>query len=344
MSPSSSGKTTAVLQSRLKRLTVARVIVRILTIVVYTAALAWFAFCLWVPFSGMTDSQGILGFDTSSIFIIGIILFWILQFAMVRGLMWLNRSEDRIMARFICDSFPDAVYSPHSSVNSRFITDSRLFDVSATNATLPYATTYGRVDFPRGDLSVTVADIGVTSEKAAKMMYRIPIVNYFATLYRTVAKPIFGSRIDSSMHSFRGMFGHIKSRLDCKGAVILLPDHLEENIGHLAYTIQTIANKQGARLVKLEDPEFEKLFVVYADNEIEARKVLTPAMMRRLTSLRKDFGGDLTLSFSSHRIYFAAPIPGGFLRPDRQSVSNNRILDRIASELAFCHSLPDYFN
>ena len=37
----------------------------------------------------------------------------------------------------------------------------------------------------------------------------------------------------------------------------------------------------------LEDPEFERHFAVYADDEVEARMVLTPAMMRKLTALRK---------------------------------------------------------
>ena len=34
--------------------------------------------------------------------------------------------------------------------------------------------------------------------------------------------------------------------------------------------------KYGAKFVHLEDPEFERHFAVYADDEVEARMVLTP--------------------------------------------------------------------
>ncbi|MCO7113693.1 DUF3137 domain-containing protein [Bacteroides uniformis] len=73
---------------------------------------------------------------------------------------------------------------------------------------------------------------------------------------------------------------------------MLLPDHLENKIGYLAQTIQGMKEKYGAKFVHLEDPEFERHFAVYADDEVEARMVLTPAMMRKLTALRKSFSRD----------------------------------------------------
>ena len=35
-------------------------------------------------------------------------------------------------------------------------------------------------------------------------------------------------------------------------------------------------------LVKLEDPEFEKSFVVYSGNQTEARYILSTSLMRRI--------------------------------------------------------------
>ena len=46
-------------------------------------------------------------------------------------------------------------------------------------------------------------------------------------------------------------------------------------IGYLAQTVQGMKDKYGAKFLHLEDPEFEKYFVVYADDEVEARMVLT---------------------------------------------------------------------
>lgn len=43
--------------------------------------------------------------------------------------------------------------------------------------------------------------------------------------------------------------------------------------------------------VALEDPHFESIFEVYADDQIEARYLLTPAFMERLKDLVDNFGG-----------------------------------------------------
>ena len=40
-------------------------------------------------------------------------------------------------------------------------------------------------------------------------------------------RPIFGVGIESTMHSFRGMFGCCKLNRTFRGYVMLLPDHLE---------------------------------------------------------------------------------------------------------------------
>ena len=122
------------------------------------------------------------------------------------------------------------------------------------------------------------------------------------------------------MYSFRGMFGCCKLNRTFRGYVMLLPDHLENKIGYLAQTIQGMKEKYGAKFVHLEDPEFERHFAVYADDEVEARMVLTPAMMRKLTALRKSFSRDLMLSFNGNMFYYASDTPDGFLRPGRKSL------------------------
>lgn len=64
--------------------------------------------------------------------------------------------------------------------------------------------------------------------------------------------------------------------------------------------------------MQLEDQEFENYFAVYADDEVEARMLLTPAMMRHMTALHQTFGCDIMLSFSRGTFYYAAVMPSGF--------------------------------
>jgi hypothetical protein len=54
--------------------------------------------------------------------------------------------------------------------------------------------------------------------------------------------------------------------------------------------------------VQLEDPDFMNLFKVYCNDPIEARYILTPAMMERIKSLSTQVEGDLYLSFKNDKV------------------------------------------
>lgn len=54
--------------------------------------------------------------------------------------------------------------------------------------------------------------------------------------------------------------------------------------------------------VTLEDPEFSKLFNVYCYDQVEARYILTPALMERIKTLATRTKGDLFMSFKNNRI------------------------------------------
>jgi len=70
--------------------------------------------------------------------------------------------------------------------------------------------------------------------------------------------------------------------------------------------------------VRLEDPQFEKLFEVFSGDQIEARYLLTPAFMERMVALAELTGaplqaafdgGELLLAIDGRRGYFAQPSP-----------------------------------
>lgn len=315
-----------------------RRLVRVLTCVVYTAVVAWFAFCICTPFMGTYIGDELS--ENLWIYMLGGFgAFWILHYVLMASLTALTDREHKVMRQILAELFPDASFLFNGAPTRQMLADSRLFDILGASELPVSHNGYGCVKFRQDDSELAVYDVGVTSDKASKIMCQIPGLGFLATVYRSIVRPIFGTRIESSMHSFRGMFGYHGTSLHGKGAVIILPDNLEDKIGYLAHGIQSFRRKNEANLVVLEDPKFESLFAVYANDEVEARKVLTPVMMRRITKLRLNFGKELMLSFNDDKVYYASATSDGFLRLGRKSLEDVRLLEQIYSEINFCRTL-----
>lgn len=322
------------MQQGLKRINRLRRLVRCLICILYPVVLLWFVFCL---FGGYLFDHS--NYETSAAvsqyIMIGFVVFCLLHYIFMKSLMALNQQETQVMNGIILKMFPSAQYTPSGSIDLKTIAGSRLFSTASASAASLNATGYGRVDIPMGDRCMSIADLGISSNSRNEPS----TWNSFHILYQSLVRPIFGTRIESTMHSFRGMFGYCKTQREFKGYVMLLPDHLENKVGYLAQTIQRFKQKNGAKFVHLEDPEFENLFAVYADDEVEARMVLTPAMMRRMTELRKSFRRDLMLSFSGDTFYYASDTPDGFLRPGRKSLNNESLMEQLYREIDFCRTI-----
>ena len=322
------------MQQGLKRINRLRRLVRCLICILYPVVLLWFVFCL---FGGYLFDHS--NYETSAAvsqyIMIGFVVFCLLHYIFMKSLMALNQQETQVMNGIILKMFPSAQYTPSGSIDLKTIAGSRLFSAASASAASLNATGYGRVDIPMGDRCMSIADLGISSNSRNEPS----TWNSFHILYQSLVRPIFGTRIESTMHSFRGMFGYCKTQREFKGYVMLLPDHLENKVGYLAQTIQRFKQKNGAKFVHLEDPEFENLFAVYADDEVEARMVLTPAMMRRMTELRKSFRRDLMLSFSGDTFYYASDTPDGFLRPGRKSLNSESLLEQLYREIDFCRTI-----
>lgn len=306
-----------------------RRMVRVLLVIIYSVTLLWFVFCLFGGYL-LAHNDYAMTVRTGQYITYGFIAFCLLHFAFMRGMQSLGEQELSLMKRIIGCLFPDARYSAEASVDREALAGSQLFSESHTHLSL-VTTTYGRLDIPAGEQTMQVYDVGITSLHNKDLL-----MNPAVMLYRSIVRPIFGTRIESTMHSFRGMFGCCVLQHSFQGCVLLLPDHLENAVGYLAQSIQRLKQINGARFVHLEDPEFERFFAVYADDEVEARMVLTPAMMRRMTELRRSFNRDLMLSFRGNTLYFAAETPDGFLRPGRKSLRDGQLLEQFYREIDFC--------
>ena len=95
--------------------------------------------------------------------------------------------------------------------------------------------------------------------------------------------------------------------------------------------------KMGASRVKMESPEFEKVFDVFSTDQIEARYLITPSMMERMLKLDNHFKKGITISFRNSTILVAIPDSKNRFEADVWSSLNDMSL--LKSDFAVLQSL-----
>jgi hypothetical protein len=94
----------------------------------------------------------------------------------------------------------------------------------------------------------------------------------------------------------------------------VLPDAAETLLGRLGTKLQSMNILRG-QLIKLEDPQFEKEFVVYGDDQVEARYILSPSLMSRIVDYKQKTGKRIYLSFVGSTIFVAIWIGRNLFEP-----------------------------
>ena len=84
---------------------------------------------------------------------------------------------------------------------------------------------------------------------------------------------------------FKGLILDLSVNKNFTGKTIIKTDK-----GSLINNISERKLPENQEVVRLEDPEFEKLFEVYSDDQVQARYLLTTSFMERLIELQQAFG------------------------------------------------------
>jgi hypothetical protein len=103
---------------------------------------------------------------------------------------------------------------------------------------------------------------------------------------------------------FKGLFIIADFNKNFKTRTVVLPDTAEKLFGKFGQSLQSISTGRGA-FIRLEDPVFEKEFVVYGDDQVEARYILTPALMQRIVNFKRKWNTAVYLSFRDSKVYIA---------------------------------------
>lgn len=134
------------------------------------------------------------------------------------------------------------------------------------------------------------------------------------TQYKQVTYSAKGRRQEHWVTIFKGIFMHADFNKNFSGVTYVLPDTAERLLGSWGQSLQRLSSR--GELVKLENVEFEKLFVVYGSDQVEARYILTPAIMESMVNLYKRFDGEIYFSFVGSRVYFAKSFSGSLFEPN----------------------------
>jgi hypothetical protein len=90
--------------------------------------------------------------------------------------------------------------------------------------------------------------------------------------------------------------------------------------------------------IEIEDPDFHKAFAVYGTDQVEARYLVTPALMQKLLNIHEKLNHDIFCSFSKSNMYIAV----NYKRPE--FLANTKKLPGYDMLLLWFHDLNDILN
>ena len=142
---------------------------------------------------------------------------------------------------------------------------------------------------------------------------------------------------------FKGLFFIGDFHKDFHGRTVVLPDRAQKLFGGLGQALQSLNFTRG-KLIKLEDPEFEREFVVYGDDQIEARYILSPAMMERITAFGRNRNTSVYLSFVGSQVYAAFSTKKNLFEPKLFGHANFDTLVEYVAEIRLATDIVEELN
>jgi hypothetical protein len=103
---------------------------------------------------------------------------------------------------------------------------------------------------------------------------------------------------------FKGLFFIGDFNKHFTAQIVVLPDTAEKLFGYLGQKLQSL-NIFRDQLIKLEDPEFEREFAVYGNDQIQARYILSTSLMERIVEFKKKTGRKIYMSFVGSMVFVA---------------------------------------
>ncbi|MFT7003987.1 MAG: hypothetical protein ACJAWW_001339 [Sulfurimonas sp.] len=104
---------------------------------------------------------------------------------------------------------------------------------------------------------------------------------------------------------FKGLFIVAEFNKNFSGKTIILPDTAQNTFGNFIGAWLQSNNLSRDELVKMDDNNFEREFVVYSSDQIEARYILSHVLMKKLLFFKEKSKHPIYISFIGNHIHMA---------------------------------------
>ncbi len=98
------------------------------------------------------------------------------------------------------------------------------------------------------------------------------------------------------------------------------------------------------KLVKLENPLFEKHFSVYSSDQQEARYILTPKMMETIVNIYQTYQLEVSFSFVNDKVYCAIPMHRNMFEPTIKEGVKYRDIEEMYMLLGLIETIINEMN
>ncbi len=142
---------------------------------------------------------------------------------------------------------------------------------------------------------------------------------------------------------FEGIFMRADFHKHFSGQTFVLTDTLEKKGEWMSNLFQGDSNYYG-RLIRMENVDFEKEFMVYTSDEVEARYILSPDMLERILALKKKLNCDIQLSFINSLVNIAIPSYSILEVNTNISPLNPSVVYTIYDHLKICFDIIEDLN
>jgi len=128
---------------------------------------------------------------------------------------------------------------------------------------------------------------------------------------------------------FQGLFIVAEFNKNFHGRTVILPDSAQSSFGDLIGNWLQSNNFARADLVKMDNSTFEKEFVVYGTDQVEARYILSHSLMEKLLQFQKKSEHPVSISFVRNHIHLAIAYNKDLFEP---SIFHSLLKYKIAME------------
>jgi hypothetical protein len=163
---------------------------------------------------------------------------------------------------------------------------------------------------------------------------------YFAEVhaeYKTEHQTKNGKRTE--WHDiFRGIIFCADFNKNFRGVTVVRPQDLGTKFG--SWFSKNVFSFGDRDVVELENQSFQKNFVTYSSDQVEARYILTPALMDLICELNERCSETISLSFKDSRMYIAFPLQHNYFEPPvYSSLLKPDVLEKDISAIRFMYGI-----